>query len=142
MRLYSRVSSKKNCDNGASSFERVSMPHGSPRIRFADGSMNLVGSRLKQRRQQAHLTQDQLCGALAHITEGAWIPTRHDIYRIESGTRTVSDAEVIALAAGLECSLLWLLCGEESEAAIKHFAARIFHEARPAVEVLTKPSEP
>ena len=114
------------------------MPHGSPRIRFADGTMNLVGRRLKKWRQQAHVTQDQLCGIVADVTEGAWMPTRHDIYRVETGTRTVSDAELIALAAGLECSFVWLVCGMETEPSIKDMAARTFRNAKPADEALGK----
>ncbi len=109
------------------------MPHGSPRIRFADGTMNLVGRRLKKWRQQA-----QLCGIVADVTEGAWMPTRHDIYRVETGTRTVSDAELIALAAGLECSFVWLVCGMETEPSIKDMAARTFRNAKPADEALGK----
>lgn len=47
------------------------MPHGSPRIRLANGSMNLIGMRLKTRRQEARVTQDGLCGQIAYLTEGA-----------------------------------------------------------------------
>lgn len=110
------------------------MPHGSPRIRLADGSMNLIGARLRQRRRQGRVTQDQLCGAVARITEGAWIPTRHDIYRIEAGTRTVSDAEVVALAAGLGCNLVWLICGTDAAPPIDELASQTFHGAKPADE--------
>ena len=110
------------------------MPHGSPRIRLASGRMNMVGSRLRQQRVQVHLTQDQLCALVARLTEGAWIPTRHDIYRIEAGTRTVSDTELVALAAGAECSLVWLICGGETEPPVKELAAETFRGARPAGE--------
>lgn len=107
------------------------MPHGPPRIRLADGRMNLVGGRLRQRRQQAGITQDQLCGAVALVTEGAWIPSRHDVYRIEAGTRTVSDAEAVALAASLGCGLVWLLIGSDAEPAIAGLAAVVFRDAHP-----------
>ena len=110
------------------------MPHGSPRIRLADGRMNLIGGRLKERRRQARLTQDRLCGLLARVTEGSWIPTRHDVYRIEAGTRTVSDAEVVALAAALGCGLVWLVCGTEAEPSMGDLAARAFRGALPAGE--------
>lgn len=117
------------------------MPHGSPRIRLANGSMNLIGSRLKSRRQQTHVTQDKLCGQVAYITEGAWVPTRHDIYRIESGTRTVSDAEIVALAAGLGCSLVWLVCGTVTEPSMSDLATQTFHGAKPAAEASSKTEE-
>jgi len=117
------------------------MPHGSPRIRLASGSMNLIGSRLKERRQQARVTQDRLCGQVAYLTEGAWVPTRHDIYRIEAGTRTVSDAEIIALAAGLDCSLVWLVCGTEKEPSMKDLAAQTFQGAKPASEAPPETAE-
>jgi len=117
------------------------MPHGSPRIRLANGSMNLIGSRLKERRQRARVTQDNLCGQVAYLTEGAWVPTRHDIHRIESGTRTVSDAEIVALAAGLNCSLVWLVCGIAEEPTMRDFAVLTFHGARPASEVPPETTE-
>ena len=110
------------------------MPQGSPRIRLANGRMNLLGSRLKRRRKDTRVTQDNLCGQVAYITEGAWLPTRHDIYRIEAGTRTVSDAEIIALAAVLGCSLAWLVCGTEPEPSMKDLAAQTFRGAVLATE--------
>jgi transcriptional regulator with XRE-family HTH domain len=103
--------------------------------------MNLIGSRLKSWRQDAHVTQDNLCGQIAFITEGAWVPTRHDIYRIEAGTRTVSDAEVVALAAALGCRLVWLVCGTGAEPVMSDFAAQTFHGARPASEMLSETAE-
>ncbi len=103
--------------------------------------MNLIGSRLKERRQQARVTQDRLCGQVAYLTEGAWVPTRHDIYRIEAGTRTVSDAEIIALAAGLDCSLVWLVCGTEKEPSMKDLAAQTFQGAKPASEAPPETAE-
>ncbi len=83
------------------------------------------------------VTQDKLCGQVAYLTEGAWIPTRHDIYRIEAGTRTVSDAEIVALAASLDCSLVWLVCGAEKEPSMKELAMQTFHGAKPAADALT-----
>lgn len=117
------------------------MPHGSPRIRLADGRMNLIGARLRQWRRQKHMTQDRLCGAVARVTEGAWIPTRHDIYRIEAGTRTVSDAEAVALAAGLGCGLMWLICGTDVEPSSDVLASQTFRGARPADEAPGKTPE-
>lgn len=70
------------------------------------------------------------------------MPTRHDIYRIEAGTRTVSDAEIVALAAGLGCGLVWLVCGMEKEPSMKDLAARTLHDAKPASETLTSEALP
>ncbi|MGI4791079.1 MAG: hypothetical protein ACRYFS_19810 [Janthinobacterium lividum] len=100
--------------------------------------MNLIGSRLKRRRRDARVTQDKLCGLVAYVTEGAWVPTRHDIYRIEAGTRTVSDVETVALAAGLGCSLVWLVCGTEKEPSMGDLATETFRGAHPAEEVVEK----
>jgi len=103
--------------------------------------MNLIGARLRQRRRQGRVTQDRLCGVVARITEGAWIPTRHDIYRIEARPRTVSDAEPVALAAALGCDLVWLICGTDAEPPIGELASRTFHGARPADETPGKTAE-
>lgn len=103
--------------------------------------MNLIGDRLRRRRRQDGFTQDQICGAIARLTEGAWIPTRHDIYRIEAGTRTVSDAETVALAASLGCRLVWLLCGADAEPPIDDLAAQTFRGAKAAGEASGKTPE-
>lgn len=88
------------------------MPRGSPRMRTAEGKMNLIGTRVKERRMALKLTQDALCARLADVTEGAWIADRRDIFRIEDGRRSVHDVEVVALAQTLECAVIWLLLGE------------------------------
>ena len=38
-----------------------------------------------------------------------------EIYRIEAGTRIVSDLEMLALAQALECRPMWLFLGEMAE---------------------------
>lgn len=112
------------------------MPHGPPRIRLADGRMNVVGVRLKERRLALNISQDQLCGRVAAITEGAWIPTRHDIYRIETGTRTVSELETVALAVAVDREVDWLIRGEAGGQSLKEFAAKTFRNAfMPAVKI-------
>jgi len=67
--------------------------------------MNLVGERVKAIRRMDGLSQDQLCGRISSITRGLWGPTADDIYRIEAGSRIVSDLEMVAIAAALnrEC---------------------------------------
>ena len=106
------------------------MPHGPPRIRLADGNMNIIGQRLKSRRKVSGITQEQLCGRVASVSEGSWNPSRYDVRRIEAGTRTVSDVELIALAAGVECSVSLLLYGTEEEPSISELARRTFQGAR------------
>ncbi len=88
------------------------MARGAPRLRTADGKVNQVGSRVRQRRTELKLTQDALCARLAMSTEGAWNADRMEIYRIEIGTRIVSDLELLALSQALECIPTWLLLGD------------------------------
>lgn len=92
-----------------------SMPRGSPRLRTSDKKMNQLGLRVKNRRHSLKLTQDALCAILARVTNGGWIPAQGDIYRIENGSRIVSDVEIFALAEALECSPVWLLIGERDD---------------------------
>ena len=88
------------------------MPRGFPRLRTEDQKVNQVGSRVRERRVNLKLTQDNLCARIAEITDGGWIPDRREIYRIEDGRRIVSDLEILALAQVLGCSACWLLIGE------------------------------
>ena len=87
------------------------MARGSPRLRTPDGKLNQIASRVRERRATLRLTQDALCARLALNTDGAWNADRMEIYRIETGTRIVSDLEALALAEALECSPIWLLLG-------------------------------
>jgi transcriptional regulator with XRE-family HTH domain len=87
------------------------MPRGLPRLRAKDGKHNVVGERVRQRREEQKLSQDALCARLADVTGGEWIPDRRDVYRIEDGRRSVYDVEVIALAEALRCSVPWLMTG-------------------------------
>lgn len=91
------------------------MPRGATRMRSAAGKINLIGARVKQQREAAAMTQDALCARLAYVTEGAWIPDRCDIYKIEIGRRSVYDLELVALAKALGRTTSWLL-GEDSQA--------------------------
>ena len=87
------------------------MARGSPRLRTPDGKLNQVASRVRERRDALRLTQDALCARLALNTDGAWNADRMEVYRIENGTRIVSDLETLVLAEALECSPVWLLLG-------------------------------
>jgi len=71
--------------------------------------MNAVGSRVRERRRQLGLEQDELCARVADATGGSWNPAWQDVSRIENGASTVTDLEVIALAAALDCTALSLL---------------------------------
>lgn len=89
------------------------MPRGSPRLRTHDGRKNQLGKRLKQRRIELGYTQDTLNAKLALATNGEWIPSLQEILHIESGGRTVTDLEILALGTALSCSPEWLLTGNQ-----------------------------
>lgn len=88
------------------------MPRGGKRLRTETGRMNGVGVRVRERRHQLKLEQDELCARIARITGGGWNPAWQDMSRIENGFRTVTDLEVVAFAQALECSPFWLLTGQ------------------------------
>lgn len=73
--------------------------------------MNASGLRVKARREELKLSQDNICARLTDVTEGKWKPKQRDLWRIEAGTRKIGDIELIALALALETSPLWLLTG-------------------------------
>ncbi|OFX17197.1 MAG: hypothetical protein A2Z18_08825 [Armatimonadetes bacterium RBG_16_58_9] len=87
------------------------MPRGGKRLRTEEGMMNGVGLRIRERRHQMRLEQDELCARIASLTNGGWNPAWQDMSRIENGARTVTDLEIIAFAQALECSPCWLLIG-------------------------------
>lgn len=95
------------------------MARGSPRLRTPDGKLNQIALRVRERRKALGLTQDALCARLALHTDGAWNADRMEIYRIENGTRIVSDLETLALAEALECSPVWLLLGRTEPEEVK-----------------------
>ena len=90
------------------------MPRGDVRLRAANGHLNQVATRIKERRRTLTMTQEELCARLAFVTEGQWNADRQEIVRIESGGRIVSDVELIALAGALSCRACWLLLAEGS----------------------------
>jgi transcriptional regulator with XRE-family HTH domain len=89
------------------------MPRGAPRLRAEDGKKNQIGERVRQRRSDLKLTQDQLNGRLVFVTYGQWNPSEQEILHIENGTRIVSDVEIIALGKALDCDPCWLLVGDK-----------------------------
>ena len=90
------------------------MPRGAPRLRTPDNKQNLVGARVKARRQALNVTQDALCASLAKITLGRWNPSIFDVYRIETGRRIVSDIELLALSIALRTDIYDLLGTDRS----------------------------
>ncbi|RYZ92135.1 MAG: XRE family transcriptional regulator [Proteobacteria bacterium] len=81
------------------------------RLRAPNGDLNQISSRVKERRREQKMTQEELCARIAFVTDGKWNADRQELVRIESGGRTVSDVELVALASALECSPCWLLLG-------------------------------
>lgn len=88
------------------------MPRGGPRLRTSDNKLNQIGARAREGRQRLGLEQDAICARLAAGTSGRWNPGWQDLSRIENGARLVSDLEIIALSAALECDACWLLRGD------------------------------
>ena len=86
-----------------------------PRPLCEDGSKNMVGSQVRKARANMRLTLEAVCGRVADVTNGRWIPISQDIYKIESKRRSVTDIEAAALAAALECRIGWLMLGDKAE---------------------------
>ena len=74
------------------------------------GRCNLCGTRIRARRRELHLSQEQLA---AKLQLAGLDTTQHSISRIESGLRVVPDFEVPLFADALGVSPLWLLGREE-----------------------------
>jgi len=70
------------------------------------GKCNCSGRRIRERRKELRLSQEQLAGKLQLV--GLDI-TQHAISRIETGLRVVPDYEIPYFADALEVSPLWLL---------------------------------
>lgn len=90
------------------------MPRGSPRLRTDDDRRNIVGTRVLERRLELKVAQDTLCARIATATKGRWNPDRQEVYKIEAGTRTVTDLELLVLSTVLGRSATWLLTGKDS----------------------------
>jgi hypothetical protein len=88
------------------------MGRGPQKVRDEHGRMNQISGRMQQRRLELELTQDGLCGRIADVTGGRWNPSRKDVGRCETGTRIVSDIEMLFLAEALACDPCWLFLGD------------------------------
>jgi transcriptional regulator with XRE-family HTH domain len=67
---------------------------------------NLIGDRVKEARNKAQLTQDELSQKLSK--QGVSID-RAGVAKIETGIRGVLDFELVALAKALNVKVTWLL---------------------------------
>lgn len=74
-----------------------------------DGKKNIVGERVKDKREAKRLTQEELAHAMQR--EGVIIEQKA-ISRIELGQRLVPDYELLVLSKVLGVSLEWLLTGK------------------------------
>ena len=83
------------------------------KIHWYNGSKNIIGSRVKEARQNSNpvITQQDLSARLEIM---GYNLDRVSISKIESGKRFVPDYEVVAIANALNVSLIWLL-GKESK---------------------------
>lgn len=74
-----------------------------------DGKKNIVGERVKAKREDKEMTQEELAHAMQR--EGVIIEQKA-ISRIELGQRLVPDYELLVLSKVLGVSLEWLLTGK------------------------------
>ena len=89
------------------------MPLGGPRLRTSEGRSNQVGFAVRTRRRFLKIKQDSLCARIVTATQGDWNPDRLEVLRIEQGTRSVTDLELLALARALDCDPCALLIEQE-----------------------------
>lgn len=68
---------------------------------------DIVGQRIRQRRQELDLTQEQLAGRMQARGHGTLV--RQRINMIENGRRYVRPAELIGFARVLRIPITWLL---------------------------------
>lgn len=94
------------------------MPRGGPRVRTTEGHVNGIGVQVRKRLETLKLTQFQLAGQIATATQGTWNPSENEIYKLQRGTRIVSDLELRVLARVLGCSVTDLL-GDDPPLAVQ-----------------------
>lgn len=74
-----------------------------------NGKKNLCGDRVREARQKLRISQSDLAARLQ--IEGV-ILERDSVSRIESGTRFVTDYELLTLAKVLSVDIKWLIFAE------------------------------
>lgn len=77
-----------------------------------NGQSNVSGERIREQRLRRRLSQSALAAKMQ--TEGV-IVEQDVISRIESGTRLVTDYELLAITKILEVSSDWLIGAEEKK---------------------------
>lgn len=87
------------------------MPQRGPRLQTIDAKYNAVGLRVRQQRERLGITRNDLCGRIADVTDGRWIPDFWEVGKIERQSRMVTDVELLALAQALSIEPCWLLVG-------------------------------
>lgn len=81
------------------------------RLLTLDGKCNACGTRVREARERAKLSQEQLA---ARVQLAGHSLTQKAISRIETGERIVPDFEIPLLARALAVSPLWLLGIEDN----------------------------
>lgn len=76
------------------------------RLQKINGRCNICGMRVREARESAALSQEQLAAKMQ--LQGLSM-TQKAISRIESGDRVIPDYEIAPLAAVLNVPVLWLL---------------------------------
>lgn len=76
------------------------------RLEKVNGKCNICGIRVREARERAGLSQEQLA---AKIQLQGYSMTQKAISRIETGLRVVPDFELPLLAEALNTNVLWLL---------------------------------
>lgn len=75
-----------------------------------NGKKNICGTRIKQARKAKKMTQTDLAAQMQ--TNGIFMD-QISLSRIENGTRFISDFELKCISELLDCSIKWLLTGEQ-----------------------------
>jgi hypothetical protein len=88
--------------SGSKQRKRASTWKRPQRVRAEDGSMNLVGPMVKERRLTLKRNRSEFIKDLSNTTLGRWSPSVADLLNIERQTRTVTDIELIAIAKALK----------------------------------------
>lgn len=97
-----------------------------------EGKNNVSGDRIRELRLRARLSQATLAAKMQ--TEGALIE-QDAISRIESGSRLVTDYELLVLTRIFSVSADWLIGGRQASAAgliLRRFS--VFYKALPQIE--------
>lgn len=76
-----------------------------------NGRCNLTGIRVRQRREELGISQEQLAARLQLL---GLETSQKVVSRIETGLRVVPDYEVTFLAKALDTTVMWLL-GEQND---------------------------